>query len=259
MNQTFKKLRINDFFNYTDGLFQLLTKKYNTLFFNTRSPTLDFDFLNRFGEHYINRNLQKAFDRVGVIIKTRFYPVQIDTDELLTIQKQEFRELLLDDIAMHYEKKWNDLYKALTTEYNPIENYAMTEEENINQKGTDKETIDQSQVVDQTQTSNNDNQVDDHQYRSSFDNESQQQTGYTSQQGNSTTTDTNKSTNTNKGTNDRTSEQSNNRTLKRSGNIGVTTSQQMLESELKLREYDLYETIYKDVLKLISIPYLGSF
>lgn len=41
--------------------------------------------------------------------------------------------------------------------------------------------------------------------------------------------------------------------LTRKGNIGVTTTQEMIDSELKLREYDLFKTIYQDVLKLITL------
>lgn len=37
------------------------------------------------------------------------------------------------------------------------------------------------------------------------------------------------------------------RTLTRSGNIGVTTSQQMLESELELRKWNFFERVYNDI------------
>ena len=35
--------------------------------------------------------------------------------------------------------------------------------------------------------------------------------------------------------------------LQRAGNIGVTTSQQMLESEFKVRQYDFYKELYNDI------------
>lgn len=38
-----------------------------------------------------------------------------------------------------------------------------------------------------------------------------------------------------------------NRTLKRHGNIGVTTSQQMIESELELRKKFFYEIVFRDI------------
>ena len=42
-------------------------------------------------------------------------------------------------------------------------------------------------------------------------------------------------------------------TLTRTGNIGVTTSQQMLESELSLRKYDFYKNIYEDIDSLLTL------
>lgn len=43
------------------------------------------------------------------------------------------------------------------------------------------------------------------------------------------------------------------RTLTRSGNIGVTTSQQMIESEIKLREWNFIEQVYKDIDSVLTL------
>ena len=45
----------------------------------------------------------------------------------------------------------------------------------------------------------------------------------------------------------------NKRELTRSGNIGVTTSQQMLESEIQLRKYNFYEELFKDVNSVATL------
>lgn len=42
-------------------------------------------------------------------------------------------------------------------------------------------------------------------------------------------------------------------TLERSGNIGVTTSQQMLLSELELRSYDFFENMFSDIDKYLCL------
>ena len=42
--------------------------------------------------------------------------------------------------------------------------------------------------------------------------------------------------------------------LTRHGNIGVTTSQQMLQSEIELRSYDLQQRIYADLDKYLTLP-----
>ena len=45
----------------------------------------------------------------------------------------------------------------------------------------------------------------------------------------------------------------NKRELTRSGNIGVTSSQQMLEQELQLRKYNFYEELFKDVNSVATL------
>ena len=42
------------------------------------------------------------------------------------------------------------------------------------------------------------------------------------------------------------------RELERSGNIGVTTSQQMLESEIEVRKHDIYMIIYNDIDTILT-------
>ena len=44
-----------------------------------------------------------------------------------------------------------------------------------------------------------------------------------------------------------------NSTLHRSGNVGVTTSQQMLESSIKLWEWSFFETVFKDLDKILTL------
>ena len=41
--------------------------------------------------------------------------------------------------------------------------------------------------------------------------------------------------------------------LTRSGNIGVTTSQQMLESEFKVRQYDFYKQVFNDIDTILCL------
>ena len=114
-------------------------------------------------------------------------------------------------IVMKFGDKWNRLYDAfITSVYNPIENYSMTETEKTNSKV--KVT---SSGKSGTYGFNSDNSVP---------------TGESS-------TETTSEGNAN----------DNNRTLTRSGNIGVTTSQQMLQSELDLRKWNFANMLYDDV------------
>ena len=116
---------------------------------------------------------------------------------------------LANIIINKYGDKWNRLYDAfITTTYDPIENYSMTEESNAN---TDMNV--NSKIY-----------------------------GFNSETGvNASDTNTNGSKLTN------TAE------LTRSGNIGVTTSQQMLESELKLRQWNFIDQMMADVDSILCL------
>lgn len=45
-----------------------------------------------------------------------------------------------------------------------------------------------------------------------------------------------------------------NRTLTRHGNIGVTTSQQMLQSEIELRQWNFYDQVFRDLDSVLVCP-----
>lgn len=120
-------------------------------------------------------------------------------------------------IVSKFGDKWNRLYDAfITSSYNPLENYSMKETEKTNSKV--KVT---SSGKSGTYGFNSDDSVP---------------TGESS-------TET-----TSEGNAD-----DNNRELTRSGNIGVTTSQQMLESELELRKWNFTEMMYEDVDSLCTL------
>lgn len=119
--------------------------------------------------------------------------------------------------------KWNKIYEALNIEYNPLENYSSTEIETPNL----------------TDTSKANSKVTVKQSGSTFDSAVYQPYASTETAG---TEDDNKVTTTKTGT----------RTITKSGNIGVTTSQQMLQSEFEVRQYDFYQGIYNDIDEFIT-------
>lgn len=123
-----------------------------------------------------------------------------------------------DRIYTKYMPNWLKLAKAINADYNPIENYSMIEEEN---QGSEI-------VVD----SSNENNV----------------FGYntTNIDGVPDTKAKGKSTST--GDYDK-----NHRKLTRSGNIGVTTSQQMIESQITLSRHKLLDLIYKDLNEFLYL------
>lgn len=126
-----------------------------------------------------------------------------------------------------FGKNWDALYKTMNMEYNPIENYSMIE--------TEGSSFNNSNI---TQGDSNENSNTS---TYGFNSPTATPTG------GSTSQLTNNSTNTGKG--------DSNRTLKRSGNIGVTTTQQMLESERRLWEYDYFNKVFEQANTLLTIPY----
>lgn len=137
----------------------------------------------------------------------------------------------------HFGQPWTRAYNALVAEYNPLNNYDMTEHE-------DNEIIDDA--LTNVSGSSNSNKTTTNSTHNVYGYNSSSATPSESDSvssGSDTDLDTNYD-------NTRTI----NRTLTRSGNIGVTTSQMMLESELQLRVYRFFERVYKDIDSVLVLP-----
>lgn len=145
--------------------------------------------------------------------------------------------MLAGIIWSHFGLPWTRMYNALIEDYDPLTNYNMIEHE-------------ENEIVDDALTnvsgSANNNKTTVNSSHSVYGYNSSSPTPAESDQvttGNDTDIDTSYD-------NTRTID----RTLTRSGNIGVTTSQQMLESELNLRVYRFFERVYKDVDSILALP-----
>lgn len=148
-----------------------------------------------------------------------------------------------------YIKNWNALYKTLSLEYNPIENYSMTETENVQDthKGTLESNGNNTNTYTDTTIVNDTSNNQLWGFNSTDSVNSDKQTGDTTRDVESTMDSTHK--NTDRETKDITSD----RTLKRSGNIGVTTSQQMIESERQLWLWNFFESVFSDIDKILVL------
>ena len=201
MMKLMKMNQINDFLDSGIGIIQTIQSTYSSTFTwlsSTDAETLDMEYyLNHSGDNYISPITYKLY-------------VNDDTTYLTK---------LASIIKLKFADKWNKLYKAFfVDEYNPIENYSMVEDENVN---TDIEN-----------KSNGSNNV------FAFNTESE----------NGVPEGKNAITSTTKGKFD-----DNHRQLTRSGNIGVTTSQQMLQSEIDLRQWDFYNMMMDDIDSIMCL------
>lgn len=124
-------------------------------------------------------------------------------------------------IVLKYSDKWNKLYDAFfEDEYNPIENYSMVEEENAN-----------TSITNSTTGKNN-------------------IYGFNTTAEDGVPQDNSSVESTTSGDFD-----DNHRKLTRSGNIGVTTSQQMLQSEIELRQWNFYNMIMNDIDDVMCLSF----
>lgn len=123
-------------------------------------------------------------------------------------------------IYQQFKDKWIKIYNALTTAYNPLENYAMDETRNV------------AQNVQTTRTANTESGV----------------VGFNSSESSPSTTENGGETIGVVGLYDDNEEHTS-----RTGNIGVTTSQQMLQSEIEIRQYNFYREIMNDIDSVLCL------
>lgn len=177
---------------------------------------LDFDyFIENSSEKYLSRYAQLIIDKTEFNIVGRVFA---------------------EHIAMKYALKWWKISQAITTNYKPLENYDLNEirTPDLREELTRKQNTDTN--VNQTTESGI------YGFNSTESQPTATGTGDTHTTGlkaNNEIADTK----TNTGT----------ESLTRHGNIGVTTSQQMLESEIKLRQYNFIEEVFKDIDSILCL------
>ena len=117
------------------------------------------------------------------------------------------------------------LYESMNYKYDPIENYSMTEEEKIDNSVNSTMNYGKEKTVTKKQVNAMDSSVASDSDNSTMESDSKQDT----------------TNNITAGT----------RTLTRKGNIGVTTSQQMIESQRQLVRLNLMDKIIKEMTTFI--------
>ena len=197
----------------------------------------------------------------------------------------------LDDIIYNrFGVKWKKLFDAINTQYNPLENYDMTQERtpdlthedtydvtdertpDITREDTfdtiDERTADLTNTENGTFSKNVNSESSVYGFNSTSANPSgdvdgDETTTITDHTNAETGTDTNTKTgtitNTETGTDTTTKSgtitttETGTETLTRHGNIGVTTSQQMLESEFEVRKHDFYQIMFNDIDSILCL------
>lgn len=191
---------------------------------------LDFEYLNnQSGDKIISPAVEKALSS-GQLSDTSF-------------------NTLCDVAWMLYNKRWARLWEILTAEFNPIENYSMTDTHTFEHgkietnSGTDTTRRTGTDTV--THTGDNENEV------SAFNSSDYEDAAKVIQ--NTTDLDTrNMNDALEHGHIIANSGVDTERTT-RSGNIGVTTSQQMAQSSIDLWKWNYFYDIMRDIDSIFTI------
>lgn len=196
---------------------------------------LDYSYLNM--DYYGNQ----SGDKIISPLLEKFLELD-DADTLTVIRMQHIANILWH----RFGDKWLRLWEVLTAEYDPISNYdmeeKMTNDQTTHQKGsTNTRTLNTNKA--RTGTDTSDSSV------YGFDSSNAAPSGKEQVTLNNNEADTGTITDVGSGTDTDTR----NYTLTRSGNIGVTTSQQMLQSEIDLWQWDFFQTVFRDIDKIMTL------
>lgn len=225
---------------------------------------LDFEYINNYsGRKIISPAVEKSLGTDGKITSENFAK-------------------LCSVAYMMFGKKWARNWEILTSEYDPIQNYSMTEDSRLvrdnkeTHSGTDStlmtgtdtfvktgsESDAHTGTIGDSATSNQENEV------SAFNSSTYQDASKTTGSGGNTRTFQNTDTTTYTNVTDA---ETRNKTdalthghvvdnddvetnhLTRSGNIGVTTSQQMLQSEIDLWKWNFFYEVFSDIDNVFTI------
>lgn len=215
------------------------------------------EYLNLDPKHLLALDISacaKGFDRsLGT-----FY----DYLESISLPQGSLAQPLAEAVLSVYNAAWSYQYKALTADYNPINNYDSVENSTDTHEYTGTQTTEHeatknnTDTPDITRTSNGTNDSSGSLY--GFNSTSAVPSDEANGQSQSTDRETGTVTSNGKenGTNTRTDNLKETITheLTRSGNIGVTTSQQMIESELELRKKQFYNIMIRDIINFLCLP-----
>lgn len=173
-------------------------------------------------------------------------PVGIDKESLINLlmersgmlytytQQPKYLKLNITNWFNRKEAMFTKMYAALTSEYNPVENYDRHEEWADTPDVSYYKSGGHTSTVEGTTTTTDTREV------SAYNTQ-----GY-SPDGKSTIEDGGRNTDTFTYQNESTHESgTRSHTGRIHGNIGVTTNQQMITAELELRRFDIYEYIVK--------------
>ena len=160
---------------------------------------------------------------------------------------------IISNLAEIYNNEYTTKVGLLLMDYNPIENYNSTETESTTSENTT--TSGNENTTTTTSNSTTENSGETTNKVSPYDSETFNNDNNTTTT--NTTTGNATDTTTINDSGNMSSNGTSSRTLTRKGNIGVTTTQQMIESEYELRAKNLVFEFLEKVSKFILLEYIN--
>ena len=155
------------------------------------------------------------------------------------------------------KNKYIKLIATEIAEYNPIENYTMTETSSEMRTPNLTRTPEGTASESGTNKANNTTSNTSTDSNTSFDSTAFINNAKNELTGNSNTTGENTATSSSTVTNKETGTEQTINELTRKGNIGVTTTQQMLEQERAIADFSTIKIFFEDVTKLLFFDILN--
>lgn len=214
-----------------------------TKIFDGRGSLLDIDYVYT---HAYSKWCALILERLTEMAKTK-YPSSTDS---------RAKVLALTEIAMllinRFSEIWKKKYVAITADYTPTNDYKENEKVDYTSHGVDtpQTTTTSKTSTDTTQSTSVTQNANTYAFDSTSETPTALNTG--DQSVNSTgAPDKNYTETTTGGTN--TSDVNSTNTITREGKHGSTNYSVLIENELKLREYDFYQEMFKDIDSILTL------
>ena len=159
------------------------------------------------------------------------------------------RALLASIIWTKFKEPWTRLWETNIVAYNPIHNYNMTDVRQL-ARGDSSSSISSSETSQSTEHGKTDETTEFTYGLNTSDDYGKRANRQTSEECGETVVSTEDSRST-----DGVSAREETETTNRSGNIGVTTTQQMLSAERELWLWNFFDQVYKDIDSVLSLPF----
>ena len=181
------------------------------------------------------------------IFNMKYYSFIYISDDVIEISS------IISNLSKVYENEYTTKVKMLLLEYNPIENYNSSETETSTSENTTPSGNENTTTTTTNSTTENSGETTNK--VSPYDSENFSNDNNSNSSNTSTLNGTDSTSISDSG--NISSNGTTSRTLTRKGNIGVTTTQQMIESEYELRAKNLVFEFLEKVSKFILLEYIN--